>query len=129
MKKSAKCVLLHVRGELAKNFPQTKKSKKCWVKCSQSGQRPRVRGGRGVQKSKNSSQMKKAKKCVFLHVRGELAKNSTQTKKWEKRWVICSQAGQRAGVRGVKKSKKSIVLHVRGELAKNSTQTKKSKKC
>ena len=45
MKKSAKCVFLHVRGELAKNFPQTKKSKKCWVKCSQSGQRPRVRGG------------------------------------------------------------------------------------
>ena len=41
--------------------------------------------------------MKKAKKCVFLHVRGELAKNSTQTKKWEKRCVICSQSGQRAG--------------------------------
>ena len=54
--------------------------------------------------------MKKAKKCVFLHVRGELAKNSTQTKKWEKRCVICSQAGQRAGVRGVKKSKKSIEI-------------------
>ena len=66
---------------------------------------------------------------VFLHVRGELAKNSTQTKIWEKRCVICSQAGQRAGVRGVKKAKRSIVLHVRGELAKNSTQTKKSKKC
>ena len=128
MKKSAKCVFLHVRGELAKNFPQTKKSKKCWVKCSQFAQRPRVWGG-GVQKSKNSSQMKKAKKCVFLHVRGELAKNSTQTKIWEKRCVICSQAGQRAGVRGVKKAKRSIVLHVRGELAKNSTQTKKSKKC
>ena len=143
MKKSAKCVFLHVRGELAKNFPQTKKSKKCWVKCSQSGQRPRVRGG-GVQKSKNSSQMKKAKKCVFLHVRGELAKNSTQTKKWEKRCVICSQAGQRAGVCSqaglegggqnaekssqMKKSKKSVFLHLPGELAKNSTQTKKSKK-
>ena len=32
--------------------------------------------------------MKKSKKCVLLHVRGELAKNSTQTKKWKKCWVI-----------------------------------------
>ena len=44
--------------------------------------------------------MKKAKKCVFLHVRRELAKNSTQTKKWKKCWVICFQGGQKAGVRG-----------------------------
>ena len=59
--------------------------------------------------------------------------NYTQTKKWEKRCVICSQAGQRAGVRGVKKSKNSsqlkkskkcFVLHVLGELPKNSTQTR-----
>ena len=45
MKTSTKCVFLYVREELAKNFTQTKKSKKCWVKCSQSGQRPRVGGG------------------------------------------------------------------------------------
>ena len=49
----------------------------------------------GVQKSKNSSLMKK---CVFLQVRGELAKNFTQTKKSTK------LAGQRAGVRRVNKS-------------------------
>ena len=131
MKTSTKCVFLYVREELAKNFTQTKKSKKCWVKCSQSGQRAGGRGG--VQKSKNSSQMKKSKKCVVLHDRGELAKNSTQTKKWKKCWVICSQGGQRAGVRGVKKSKNSsqlkkskkcFVVHVLGELPKNSTQTR-----
>ena len=45
MKKSTKCVFLYVREELAKNFTQTKKSKKCWVKCSQSGQRAGGRGG------------------------------------------------------------------------------------
>ena len=38
-------------------------------------------GCRGIKKSKNSSQMKKSKKCVVLHVREELVKNSTQTKK------------------------------------------------
>ena len=50
-------------------------------------------GVSGVKKSKNSSQMKKSKKCVFLHVRGELATNSTQTKKSKATWP-------KAGVRG-----------------------------
>ena len=47
----------------------------------------------------------------FLLVRGELMKNSTQSKKAKKLWVICSLAAQRAKF-----------LHVRSELAKNYTQ-------
>ena len=40
----------------------------------------------------------------------------TYVSKWKKSWVICSKAGQRAGVRGVK-------------ISKNSSQLKKLKKC
>ena len=63
-----------------------------WDVCSQAGQRS---GVWRVKKSKNSSQMKKSKKCVLLHDRGELAKNSTQANKWKKCWAICSQGGQK----------------------------------
>ena len=38
----------------------------------------------GVKKSKNSTQMKKSKKCVVFHVREEIATNSTQKKKSKK---------------------------------------------
>ena len=132
MKKSTKCVFLYVREELAKNFTQTKNSKKCWVKCFQSGQRAGGRGGgpeieeffanEEIEEMRCSPRPRRTRK--EFHASEEMEEMlGHMFPRWPKR----------AGVRGVKKSenssqlkksKKCFVLHVLGELPKNSTQTR-----